>query len=142
MTSIIQIAALPNGAHNNQRSSAAISPPEGWALIPEAMWPLNNFPFGEVEATEIDGVTTLVKWTPLPVPEPEPEPEPTPSEKRENAYNTEKRIEWGGKELTVTEAAQLWEYYASEGSEKADELTALIAAAKANIRERYPDEEG
>lgn len=73
--------------------------------------------------------------------EPTPEPELTPAELREQAYNTEAIIEWDGKYITVTEAATLWQYYAAEGSEKATELTALIAAAKATIREQYPDEE-
>lgn len=68
-------------------------------------------------------------------------PEPTPTEQREKAYNTEKVIEWYGSTLTVTEAATLWNYYAAEGSDKATELQTLIAAAKAEIRERYPDEE-
>ena len=63
----------------------------------------------------------------------------TPAEKREEAYNTEAIIEYAGEMLTVTEAAQLWQYYAAEGNAKADQLTVLIAAAKATIREKYPD---
>ena len=44
--------------------------------------------------------------------------------------------------LTVTEAAQQWQYYAAEGNTaKTDKLTALIAEAKATIREKYPDTE-
>ena len=62
-----------------------------------------------------------------------------PAELREQAYNTERVIEWDGAMLTVTEAATLWQYYAAEGSEKAGELTALIASAKAKIRAEYPD---
>ena len=62
---------------------------------------------------------------------------------REEAYNTQAIIEWHGEMLTVTKAAQLWQYYAAEGNTaKMDELTALIAAAKQAIREQYPDEEG
>lgn len=64
----------------------------------------------------------------------------TPAEKREDAYRTETAVVWGGELLTVTEAAQLWQYYAAEGSTKADELQVLIAAAKKQIRERYPEE--
>lgn len=67
--------------------------------------------------------------------------EPTPAERREQAYNTEKVIEWDGSMLTVTEAAKLWQYYAAEGSDKATQLQALIAAAKAEIRTEYPDSE-
>lgn len=86
-------------------------------------------------------VLTVTEWAPGEMPEPEPLPEPAPAEKREEAYNTERLIEWDGNTLTVTEAAQLWQYYAAEGSEKATALTVLIAEAKAKIREEYPDEE-
>ena len=65
----------------------------------------------------------------------------SPAEQREAAYNTEAIIEWDGEMITVTQAAQLWQYYAAEGNEKAGELTALIAEAKQTIREKYPDEE-
>lgn len=68
-------------------------------------------------------------------------PELTPAEQREQAYNTEPCVAWDGAMLTVTEAAQRWAYYAAEGrSDKTDALTVLIAAAKASIRERWPDE--
>ena len=84
------------------------------------------------------GVLTLTN-------EPEPvepiTPELTPAEQREEAYNTQPIIEWDGGLLTVTEAAQKWQYYAAEGSEKAGELQVLIATAKQTIREQYPDEE-
>ena len=59
--------------------------------------------------------------------------------RREDAYNTEQVVEWEGTTLTITEAAQKWQYYAAEGSEKAAELQTLIAAAKEKIREKYPD---
>lgn len=74
---------------------------------------------------------------------PEPDPEHTPAKQRENAYNTQAVIPWDGEMLTVTEASQKWQYYAAEGdTAKTDELTAMIAEAKASIREQYPDEEG
>ena len=77
------------------------------------------------------------------LPEPEPEPDPTPSQLRENAYNTQAIISFGGEMLTVTQASQKWQYYAAEGNTvKTDALTTLIADAKASIREQYPDEEG
>jgi hypothetical protein len=63
----------------------------------------------------------------------------TPAQQREAAYNTAKIIPWEGGNITVTEAAQMWQYYAAEGNPKAEELTALIAKAKTEIRERYPD---
>jgi hypothetical protein len=49
--------------------------PSGWAVIPADM-ECENFPFGEVEVAEIDGVLTVTKWTPGEMPEPEPAPEP------------------------------------------------------------------
>lgn len=66
----------------------------------------------------------------------------TPAEQREAAYNTDAVIAWGGETLTVTQAAQQWAYYAAEGNaDKTAAISALIAAAKAEIREKYPDEE-
>ena len=66
-------------------------------------------------------------------------PKPPASELREEAYNTEKVIDWNGEMITVTEASQLWQYYAAEGSVKAEELQIFISEAKATIREKYPD---
>ena len=73
----------------------------------------------------------------------EPSDEMPPAELREQAYNTDPCIPWGGAMLTVTEAAQKWQYYAAEGdAAKMDALTALMAAAKAEIRAKYPDNAG
>ena len=66
---ILKIAALPNGAHENQTFHDKI--PVGWAIIPDGMT-LKNFPFGEVETEEIGGVVTVTKWTPGKVPEAKP----------------------------------------------------------------------
>lgn len=66
---MIEIAALENGAHNNQTYHGVL--PEGWAIIPDDMV-CENFPFGEVTAEEIGGVMTVTKWTPGIVPEPAP----------------------------------------------------------------------
>lgn len=74
---IIEIAALDNGAHRNQNGSLSRIP-DGWAVVPDEM-ECENFPFGEVEAEEIDGVMTVTKWTPGEIPEPEPEPETEPT---------------------------------------------------------------
>jgi len=63
----------------------------------------------------------------------------TPSQNREKTYNTQPIITWDGQLLTITQAATKWQYYAAEGSEKATELQTLIAEAKAQIREKYPD---
>lgn len=75
---IIEIAALDNGAHRNQSYPGTV--PDGWALIREDVSTLENFPFGEVIAEEIDGVMTMTVWNPSPMPEPEPEPEPAPTQ--------------------------------------------------------------
>ena len=74
---IIEIAALDNGAHRNQTYHKII--PDGWAVDINNLC-VENFPFGEVVAQEIDGVMTVTKWTPWEIPEPEPEPEPEPTE--------------------------------------------------------------
>ena len=63
----------------------------------------------------------------------------TPVELREKAYETEKCIEWEGTMMTVDEANDMFLKYNAEGNTKSDELTTLIAAAKAEIRERFPD---
>lgn len=70
---MIEIVALDNGAHNNQTYHGFL--PDGWAVIPDSM-ECKNFPFGDVEAKEINGVMTVTKWIPGTMPEPEPEVEP------------------------------------------------------------------
>lgn len=132
---MLEVKAQDNGAHNNQTFHGIL--PDGWAVIPADM-ETPNFPFGDVEVAEVDRVMTVTKWTAEEIPEPV---ERTPAEKREEAYNTQPLIEWEGGLLTVTQAATKWQYYAAEGSENADELKTLIAAAKQTIREQYPDEE-
>ena len=131
---IIEIAPLSNGAHRNQSGSFRTIP-TGWAVIPNSM-ATDNFPFGEVAVEEIDGVMTVTSWTPGEIPA---APAPAPAEQREKAYNEERLIEWDGNMLTVTEAATLWQYYAAEGSEKAQALTTLIVKAKEAIRGKYPE---
>lgn len=60
---IIEINALPNGAHRNQTVNRKMKLPDGYALIPEGM-ELENFPFGTVGAENVDGVMTVTAWTP------------------------------------------------------------------------------
>ena len=74
---IIEITALFNGAHRNQTGTFSTIP-DGWAIIPTDMV-CENFPFGEVEVAEINGVMTVTKWTAGTIPEPEPAPEPEPT---------------------------------------------------------------
>ena len=135
MLRIVEIKALSDGGHRSQGYHGKVF--EGWALIPENM-ETPNFPYGEVEVEEINGVMTVTKWVPGEVPAPQTL---TPAQQREEAYNTQLLIEWDGDMLTVTQAATKWYYYAAEGSAKADELQGLIAAAKQTIREQHPDEE-
>lgn len=70
---MLEIIALDNGAHRNQTYNGVL--PDGWAMLPDDM-ECENFPFGEVEAEEIDGVMTVTKWAAGIIPEPEPIPEP------------------------------------------------------------------
>lgn len=76
---IIEIQANENGSHNNQTINGATPEtfpiPEGYAVVPEALGPLENFPFGEIDVETIGGVPTVTSWIPLPMPEPEPGPE-------------------------------------------------------------------
>ena len=136
---MIEIKSLPNGAHRNQSVFGKIVPPAGWAAIPDRMR-CENFPFGDVEVEEVNGVVTVTSWTPREIPTPV-EPETSPAQLREEAYNTDPCIDWEGGTLTVTQAAQKWSYYAAEGSDKAEKLQSKIAEAKAEIRAKYPDEE-
>lgn len=71
---IIEIKALDNGSHRNQTIDGIITIPDGFAVIPDDT-ETPNFPFGEIEVEEIDGVMTVTKWTAGTIPEPEPEPE-------------------------------------------------------------------
>lgn len=84
-----------------------------------------------------DGVLTLTNAT-------TPAVDPvvlTAAEQREEAYNTQAVIEWEGEMLTVTEASQIWQYYAAEGDmEQAAAITARIAQVKKEIRSQWPDE--
>lgn len=75
---IVEIKALPNGAHRNQ-SGQFQTVPSGWALIPDGMT-LDSFPFGEVKAKKVNGVMTVTSWTPGVMPEPTPEPVPSSPE--------------------------------------------------------------
>lgn len=74
---MIEIIALENGAHRNQNGGLSVVP-SGWAVIPADM-ECENFPFGEVEVAEVNGVMTVTKWTPGEMPEPEPELEAEPT---------------------------------------------------------------
>lgn len=71
---IVEIAALENGAHRNQTGAFAVIP-DGWAAIPVGMIIPETFPF--VEVTAESGVVTSLTAGAVPEPEPAPTPEPT-----------------------------------------------------------------
>lgn len=69
---IIEIKKFENGAHRNQIGDFD-NIPEGFAVVPDDM-ELENFPFGEVTAEEVNGVLTVTGWIPGTIPvAPEPE---------------------------------------------------------------------
>lgn len=75
---IIEIAALPNGAHRNQTGTFRTIP-DGWAVVPAEIEIPDTFPFVDIEAE--DGMVTSMTAGVVPEPEPEPEPEPTIDER-------------------------------------------------------------
>ena len=84
---IIEICPAQNGSHRNQASTTSIHVPDGWAVVPEDL-ETPNFPFGDVETEEINGVMTVTRWTAGEIPEPDPEPEPTPEPEPAPEYVT------------------------------------------------------
>lgn len=81
---IINLKQNDDGSHENQTLHGAL--PEGWAIIPPGMV-CENFPFGDVSAEEIDGVLTVISWTPLPMPELEEAETDAPDESTESVWN-------------------------------------------------------
>ena len=67
---IIELQAMSNGAHRNQTGNFKTIP-NSWAIVPNNIQ-TDNFPFGDIETQEINGVLTVTKWTPLDIPEQEP----------------------------------------------------------------------
>ena len=86
---IIEINALPNGAHRNQVGAFSVIP-DGWAAIQDTL-DTPNFPFGEAIAEDVSGVMTVTSWSPLPIPEPEPDPTKSDAE-RISALQAENRL--------------------------------------------------
>ena len=74
---MIEISALPNGAHRNQTFDGIL--PQGWAVVPETV-DTQQFPFGEVTVEEIGGVVTVTGWMPGQMPASLPEPAEVPTE--------------------------------------------------------------
>lgn len=100
-TTIVKIEKNSNGSHNNQTFVGSI--PDGWAFIPEGM-ETPNFPFGEVEAEDIDGIMTVTKWTAGEFPPPpEPEPQEPTEEDDINAMLIDHELRIMDLELGITE---------------------------------------
>ena len=139
MLTIIEISQREDGFHGLQAQSGRKECwLDGWIAVPEDLVEGINATRGYCDLDVRDGV--LVGFTPREIPVP-PDTR-TPAEKREDAYNTLEIVVWSGKTITVTAAAQLWEYYSAEGDgDAAAALTEVIAPAKAEIRAMYPDEE-
>lgn len=79
-TVVVKIQTSTNNAHDViEAINGHLVVNEGWALVPDGMR-LENFPFGTVEAEEIDGVMTVTRWTAGEIPVPPEPPEPEPSE--------------------------------------------------------------
>lgn len=70
---MLEIAELENGAHRNQTYNGEL--PLGWALLPEELGVLQNFPFGSVKVQEVEGLSVVVSWEPGELPEPSSEKE-------------------------------------------------------------------
>lgn len=67
---IIEINALPNGAHRNQSGNFSVVP-NGWAVVPDTL-DTPNFPFGEATAEKINDVMIVTNWVAGIVPGPNP----------------------------------------------------------------------
>lgn len=140
MNYYINATPSENGNYGNPQSNGR----DGMYELPDALLGAYLDSMGFVTLTVSNDTVTAVErnvaaYDAYQAEHPAPEP-PTPAEQREEAYNTMEIVQWDGERITVTHAAELWNYYAAEGSEKAEELQTLIAAAKAEIREMYPDE--
>lgn len=85
---IIEITPLGNGAHRNQTIAGKLTPPEGWAVIPEGMALPETFHFVGVEVQ--NGVVTAL--TSGIMPEPEPVPAAPTTEERLATLESENKL--------------------------------------------------
>lgn len=79
---IVELEALPNGAHRNQTVTDLEHLPDGWLEIPEELMDMWEFAAPYADFTVSDGKITAIIPKPAPEPAPEPEPEPSPMEQR------------------------------------------------------------
>jgi hypothetical protein len=63
----------------------------------------------------------------------------TSAELRQEAYRTDKMINWQSNIITVDEAINLFTKYFAENHQNSEVLRSKIIVAKAEIRELYPD---
>ena len=73
---MIELAALENGAHRNQWTDGAITPPDGWAAVPEELEAKAAGYLPYILLTVEEGEITGVAQGAVPTPTPEPELEP------------------------------------------------------------------
>lgn len=73
----IEIRKQDNGSHENQQSDQPFPLLEGWALVPDNMLPLENYPFGDAEIEIVNEVPVVVGWSPLPIVFSDPVPPPS-----------------------------------------------------------------
>ena len=66
---MIEIAALENGAHNNQTYHGFL--PEGWAIIPDGLEIPDTFPFVDITVEDFEGRAVVATMEAGVVPEPE-----------------------------------------------------------------------
>lgn len=118
---IVEIAALENGAHRNQKAPylTAANLPEGWAIVPDDMAIPDTFPFVDI-TVEGNTVTSMVAGV---VPEPEPEPEP------DTDPTLEDRVTYLEAQLAETDetAIYLFEAQAAQEEINASQDEALMA---------------
>ena len=120
---IIEIQKLATGGHRNQILSWKQEIPDGWAVIPDDI-ETTNYPFGDIDVDSIDGVMTVIRWTPAEMPEPEPPPAPEPEptlDERVTSLETEKANQTDVDELNEALNMILTGY---TGEEAADETGA------------------
>lgn len=123
---IVEIAALPNGAHRNQ-TGVQFTIPEGWAMIPEGM-ETPNFPFGQVTAADVNGVMTVTGWVAVELPGPTPEELTAQLQEAKDTAIAESKTDLADYLLAHPIQWTDGEYY-SITAEKQAQLTSKIMAA-------------
>ena len=124
---IVEIAALSNGAHRNQ-TGVQFNIPEGWAMIPEGM-ETPNFPFGQVTATDVNGVMTVTGWVGAEPPGPTPEELETQLQEAKDTAIAQSKTDLEAYLLANPLQWTDGEYYAIT-QEKQNQLTSTLVSAQ------------